>query len=467
MPALVKVYPDSLKLARVTPVFKGGNNNKNETTSYRPISILTQINRIFEKLLRDRLYSFLGKRIYKKQFGFQPKHSTEQPILDLKEHLLEKCSKKMISCILFLDLKKAFDSVSHDILLKKLEYYGVRGIALDLFRSYLTNRKQTTRLGDCVSVFDLIEWGVPQGSVLGPLLFLIFINDIPLASELLTWLFADDTVLVESASSLSQLQLKMNQQVQKVQTWLLANKLSVHYVEKSQYMLVNSNNNVHIEAENFELKMSHHILSRTRTYKYLGLIMDEKLSWADHINQVCLKLSQAAGVIFKVRKCLSHEALMLIYHALVGQKLRYGLICWATAPKFLLDKVDVAHNKVIRYLTFSKACSRAWPLYRKLNVLPLDLLKELEWGKIMYKFQNNMLPKAFDQYFKRPSHQHATRYAKKNNFEKTRAVNAKDKSLLKHIGPNKWSLVPHDIKETPLLKTFMNLYRTHLIDTYD
>ena len=195
--------------------------------------------------------------------------------------------------------------------------------------------------------------------------------------------------------------------------------------------------------------------------------MDEKLSWADHIKQVCLKLSQAAGVIFKVRKCLSHEAMMLIYHALVGQKLRYGLICWATAPKFLLDKVDVAHNKVIRYLSFSKACSRAWPLYCKLNILPLDLLKELEWGKIMYKFQNNMLPKAFDQYFKRPSHQHATRYAKKNNFEKTRAVNAKDKSLLKHIGPNKWSLVPHDIKETPLLKTFMNLYRTHLIDTYD
>ena len=101
------VYPDSLKLARVMPIFKGGNQN--ETTSYRPISILTQINRVFEKLLRDRLFDFLGKKIYKKQFGFQPKHSTEQPILDLKEHILQNCSKKMISCILFLDLKKAFD----------------------------------------------------------------------------------------------------------------------------------------------------------------------------------------------------------------------------------------------------------------------------------------------------------------------------------------------------------------------
>ena len=109
----------------------------------------------------------------------------------------------MISCILFLDLKKAFDSVSHKILLKKLEYYGVRGVALDLFTSYLSNRQQLTKIDESVSVLDIIEWGVPQGSVLGPLLFLIFINDIPLASELLTWLFADDTVLVESASSLS------------------------------------------------------------------------------------------------------------------------------------------------------------------------------------------------------------------------------------------------------------------------
>ena len=149
------IYPDSLKIARVIPIFKGGN--RNESTLYRPISILTQINRIFEKLLRDRLYDFVKDKLYRKQFGFRPKNSTEHPILDLKENIFENCSKKQISCILFLDLKKAFDSVSHQILLEKLEYYGVRGVALKLFRSYLTTRKQCTVIGEYVSVLEIIE----------------------------------------------------------------------------------------------------------------------------------------------------------------------------------------------------------------------------------------------------------------------------------------------------------------------
>ena len=303
--------------------------------------------------------------------------------------------------------------------------------------------------------------------MLGPLLFLIFINDIPLASSLLTWLFADDTVLVESAPNLSILQEKMNAQVDQVHTWLLANKLSVHYVDKSQYMLINSNNHTRIQDGCFELKMSNYPLSRTKTYTYLGIIVDEKFSWADHINFVCMKLSQAAGVIFKVRTLLSRNALMLLYHSLVGQKLRYGLICWATAPNFLLKKINVLHDKIIRYITFSKACSRVWPLYQRLEVQPLNILREVEWGKIMYKYQSNMLPKAFDRYFKKPGHDHATRYARQNNFEQIRTRSAKEKTLIKVIGPKKWSEIPSEIKNVPHLKSFISLYTKHLNDKDD
>ena len=150
----------------------------------------------------------------------------------------------------------------------------------------------------------LLSGVFPQGSVLGPLLFLIYINDIPLASDLFTWLFADDTALVGSASNLTQLQKLMNEQVEHIQAWLLANKLSVHYVDKSQYMLINSRNHVRVEDGCFELKMGNYVISRTKTYTYLGIIVDEKFSWSDHINEVCIKLSQAAGVIFKVRTLL-------------------------------------------------------------------------------------------------------------------------------------------------------------------
>ena len=208
--------------------------------------------------------------------------------------------------------------------------------------------------------------------------------------------------------------------------------------------------------------MANHIIARTKTYKYLGLIVDEKFSWAEHINDVCMKLSQAAGVIFKVRTLLSRDALMLLYHSLVGQKLRYGLICWATAPNFLLSKVNVLHDKIVRYITFSKACCRVQPLYKKLSIQPLNILSELEWGKIMYKFENKMLPRAFDNYFKKPSHGYGTRYAGRNNYEQVRTSSAKECTLLKVIGPKKWAETPIEIKQAPYLKTFKRLYTDHL-----
>ena len=456
------IYPDCLKTARVRPIFKGGN--KNDTSNYRPISILSQFNRIFEKLLRDRLYDFVKDKLYTKQFGFRPKNSTEHPVLDLKENVFENCNKKLISCILFLDLKKAFDSVSHKILLSKLEYYGVKGVALKLFKSYLSNRKQLTAIGEFVSVLELIEWGVPQGSVLGPLLFLIFINDIPNASELLTWLFADDTALMASAQSLSLLQTVMNREVAKVQTWLLANKLSVHYVKKSQFMLINKNNKTRID-DKFELTMGGHIISRTKSYKYLGITVDEKFSWADHINDVCSKLSQVAGIMFKIRHLVSKKALMLIYHSLAGSKLRYGLICWATAYQYLLDKVDVAHNNIITCMTFKKRCSEMWPLFCQLKVLPLSILIKIEKAKTMYKYRNNMLPAVFETYFEKPSHQHKTRFSK-NNLAQVHMNSAKDKSLLKYIGPKIWKSIPCNIKDAASIKVFIKSYRTHLIGNY-
>ena len=290
-------------------------------------------------------------------------------------------------------------------------------------------------------------------------------QDIPCASELLTWLFADDTALMLSAPNLQALQTDMNEQVAKVHSWLLANQLSVHYVDKTQYMLVNSNINTRID-ESFELKMGDNIIERTKTYRYLGLLVDERFSWSHHINEICVKLSQVAGVIYKTRTLLSKQALMLVYHSLAGSKLRYGLICWSTASKYLLDKVDVAHNKIVTYMTFQKRCSSMWPLYCQLKVLPLDLLIKIEFGKTVYKHKNNMLPQAFDHYFNKPPHAYRTRFAQ-SSYDKLRTVTSVEESLLKFKGPNVWNSIPHEIKNSMSFKVFIKSFRNHLIGNYD
>ena len=160
--------------------------------------------------------------------------------------------------------------------------------------------------------------------------------------------------------------------------------------------------------------------------------------------------------------------MMLVYHALVENKLRYGLACWATAAQSLLDKVIVAHNKIITYMTFSKRCSRLWPLYCQLKVLPLDIFSKIEHAKLMYKFENKMLPEVFDDYFRKPSHEHNTRFASaQNNYAMVRISSAKEKSLLKYIGPRVWADIPVQIKNAASLKVFINFYRNHLIGNYN
>ena len=155
---------------------------------------------------------------------------------------------------------------------------------------------------------------------------------------------------------------------------------------------------------------------------------------------------------------------MSVYHSLVGSSIRYGLICWGTANQNLLQKVNVIHNRIVRYLTFSLPCSTAWPLYCSLKVLPLDILIQIEWGKTMYKFQNKMLPLAFEKYFSKPNHEHATRFATSLNFEFVRANSTRDEAMLRIIGPKFWVGVPLAIKKSTSLKVFISEYRSFLIE---
>ena len=223
------IYPDAMKVAEVIPIFKKGDRDK--ATNYRPISLLSQFNKIFEKMLHSRIYSFVTK--------FMTNFSTNLAACSVYDEIVNEIDQNLYNCGIFLDLSKAFDTVNHNILVNKLEnYFGFRGRALELIKSYLTNRFQYTKIGNSKSKLLPIECGVPQGSSLGPLLFTLYINDLPLATKFSATLYADDTYLALSDKNLTQLKTRMNDQLQFINAWLQSNKLSLNYT-KTTYMLFN------------------------------------------------------------------------------------------------------------------------------------------------------------------------------------------------------------------------------------
>ena len=231
------VVPDTFKTARVLPVFKKGSETS--PNNYRPISLLSIFNRILERLMYKRLINFIDKynTLFNKQFGFRSGHSTDHAILCILDKIQSAVESGLFSCGIFLDLSKAFDTVNHSILLDKLEYYGICGVAKEWFSSYLRNRKQFVSINNTCSSYLDITCGVPQGSVLGPLLFLIYINDFQRCSSKLDFhLFADDSNLFYASKSLSGSESIINAELVHVKTWLLANKLSLN-ITKSNFVI--------------------------------------------------------------------------------------------------------------------------------------------------------------------------------------------------------------------------------------
>ena len=270
--------------------------------------------------------------------------------------------------------QKAFDTVNHDILLQKLYHYGVRDNAHWLVKSYLSGRMQRTKVSNVLSDLAYVLWWVPQGSALGPLLFLIFINDLPGASDLNSWLFADDTALAMSSGNFHDLETGFNYQVNKVHNWLLANRLSVHYTDKTKFMLIHRSNlkDGSESPMNFELFMGDYKIKRTDNYKYLGIMIDDRFNWKLQINTLCTKLSSVCGVLSKVQHYLDKKSLVLIYNSLFDSHLKYSILGWGTASEQSLSKLRVLQNRAVRFITFSPFRSYVTLLYSSLKILSLD-----------------------------------------------------------------------------------------------
>ena len=264
------VFPDALKISKVIPIHKG--NSPEELNNYRPISLLSIFDKINEKIVHKRLYNFLEQNniLYKNQFGFRKNNSTTFALLQITEKIKETIDNKKYGCGIFIDLRKAFDTVNHKILLKKLEHYGIRDVSYNWFESYLTNRRQYVFLNGESSQVKNVSCGVPQGSVLGPLLFLIYINDLPNISKILDfYLFADDTNIYFEAESPEKLETVLNKELKQLHTWLIVNRLSLN-IEKTNFVIFHPYNKP--LRQKITLKIRKNAISEKSHVKYLGIM---------------------------------------------------------------------------------------------------------------------------------------------------------------------------------------------------
>ena len=449
-------FPDCLKLARVTPIFKEGDTTV--CSNWRPISITCCTSKLIEKLAKKRLLPYLKKHkiLTDFQFGYRTEHSTSHAILNISDNILNNFDDKKHTVSIFLDLSKGFDCVDHTILLKKLRHYGIRGVAFNFFKSYLTNRRQQTLVNGTLSEFLTVLCGVPQGSVLGPILFLLYTNDLENASNFAINLFADDTCLSLSHNNINELQIQSNIEAAKIHEWFLANRLTTNSKKASNFILsdyIGDNN------PNFKIKMGNVLLKRVKSVKYLGVMLDENITWSEQIEYLSTKLSRSAGIFSKLRYYLKKDILIRVYHALFNSHLQYAILCWGNTNSTNLHRIQVLQNRAIRHMARAPRYYRLDNYYLNYRILKVNDLYDLEISKFMHGHFNNHIPCIFRKFFNL-SINRRTRFSSNQSYSIPFYRSARGHRSIQFYSPKVWKTLLvsfHNLSKIEMKKHCKNL----------
>lgn len=457
------VFPDALKIATVIPLHKKGAMS--DVSNYRPISLLSVFSKIFEKVMHSRFKNYFNKYniLHENQFGFRKGHSTTDALISSLDYINMSTKSKKFIIGLFCDISKAFDTVNHDILLKKLEFYGIRGAVLNWVTSYLYNRVQCTVVNNVKSDLEHISCGVPQGSVLGPLFFLIYINDIiNIDDEIKIILFADDTNIFITASDMTALFRKANEICNKLYNWYNSNKLSLN-LDKTHYIIFNPGKLL----INLSLTIGSHAIKRESHTTFLGVTLDEYLTWNKHIESLVSYIKCFISVTRKKIHILPSNVRRLIYFSLIYSKIYYAIQVYGRASASNLKPLQVTLNSVLRFLQNVPRRYHNYDLFFNFNTLPLMHLYRYSLCILMHKciyypdtasyyLRNSLLTQHI-------SHRHSTRSV--SSYASSCVASRSNSNVFfvtfAYSCITLWNHLPQDIKQIKCTFSFKNKLIKH------
>ena len=433
-------------------------------SNYRPVSVLPVFSKVIERQMYNRLLKYINDNnlLYRYQFGFQKGISTHMALIVLIDKISEALEKGDCVVGIFLDFSKAFDTVDHTILLQKLNFYGLKGTILSWFENYLSNRKQYVTYNSIKSTTEKINCGVPQGSILGPLLFLIYINDLSTVSKAcMSILFADDTNMFFTGRDLQTMTKVINEELINVQEWLHCNKLSLN-VLKTHYIIFTSRNKC---ANDVDIRIQNVPIERVYATKFLGVQIDAQLTWKNHIEYTCKKLCKCVGILAKAQKKLHKSSLLTLYYSFAFPYFIYCNHVWGNTYQTNLRSLVLVQKKLVRIINCAPFKAHTEPLMFARRILSVNDINDYMTGIFMYQCINGNIPEVFDNFFQRNNsvHGHNTRQA--NDLHVPYARLDIRKSCLKVHGANLWNNIPVLVKQSPSLDIFKQRLRNYLIDS--